>query len=220
MLPTRNKFYASRICNQKSPETDHFYTSPKPIYEQHRPTPSDHTFRITRVPRTWVSEVPKWKSSEDRDDGELPSGSGRLELIHKSVPAATSGLAGASHPSLPHYIRRLGAKNMFRKNDPTKSGSNLGRSRRKWTHHLLCSQHFDDSAAPLVTKRVADSAKITLDIAKESADWFPPLKAALGGVSALVRHYEVLFERTIIVHNLLIRVIAGIQRCQRENRRS
>ena len=71
-----------------------------------------------------------------------------------------------------------------------------------------------------MTKRVADSAKITLDVAKESADWFPPLKAALGGVSALVRHYEVLFERTIIVHNLLIRVIAGIQRCQRENRRS
>ena len=83
MLPTRNKFYASRICNQKSPETDHFYTSPKPIYEQHRPTPSDHTFCITRVPRTWVSEVPKWNSSEDHDDGELPSGSGRLELIHK-----------------------------------------------------------------------------------------------------------------------------------------
>lgn len=41
-------------------------------------------------------------------------------------------------------------------------------------------------------QRVVDCAKILLDIAKESADWFPPLKAALGGVSSLVKHYEVL----------------------------
>ena len=40
-------------------------------------------------------------------------------------------------------------------------------------------------------QRVADGAKIILDVAKESADWFPPLKSALGGVNALVRHYEV-----------------------------
>ena len=43
-------------------------------------------------------------------------------------------------------------------------------------------------------QRVADGAKILLDVAKESADWFPPLKAALGGVNALIRHYEVLVE--------------------------
>jgi len=36
--------------------------------------------------------------------------------------------------------------------------------------------------------------KILLDVAKESADWFPPLKAALGGVNALIKHYEVLVE--------------------------
>ena len=81
----------------------------------------------------------------------------------------------------------------------------------------MCGQHLDYSAAPLVAKRVVGGAKITLDVAKESADWFPPLKSALGGVSALVKHYEVLFGSTTIVHNLLIRVIAGVQRCQREN---
>ena len=43
-------------------------------------------------------------------------------------------------------------------------------------------------------QRVADAVKILLDIAKESADWFPPLKAALGGVNALIKHYEVLVE--------------------------
>ena len=42
--------------------------------------------------------------------------------------------------------------------------------------------------------RTTDSVKILLDVAKESSDWFPPLKSALGGVSALVRHYEVLNE--------------------------
>ena len=50
-------------------------------------------------------------------------------------------------------------------------------------------------------QRVAEGIKILLDIAKESADWFPPLKSALGGVSALVKHYEVLGERTIVVHS-------------------
>ena len=43
-------------------------------------------------------------------------------------------------------------------------------------------------------QRVVDSMKILLDVAKESADWFPPLKSALGGVNALVKHYEVLGE--------------------------
>ena len=38
--------------------------------------------------------------------------------------------------------------------------------------------------------------KTLLDIAKESADWFPPLKAALGGVSAVVKHYEVPIQST------------------------
>ena len=41
-------------------------------------------------------------------------------------------------------------------------------------------------------QRVVDSVKILLDIAKESADWFGPLKSALGGVNALIKHYEVL----------------------------
>jgi len=41
-------------------------------------------------------------------------------------------------------------------------------------------------------QKVADCAKILLDIAKESSDWFPPLKSALGGVNALIKHYEVL----------------------------
>jgi hypothetical protein len=40
-------------------------------------------------------------------------------------------------------------------------------------------------------QRVVDGAKILLDVAKESADWFPPLKSALGGVNALIKHYEV-----------------------------
>jgi len=43
--------------------------------------------------------------------------------------------------------------------------------------------------------RTADSIKILLDVAKESSDWFPPLKSALGGVSALIKHYEVFVER-------------------------
>ena len=43
--------------------------------------------------------------------------------------------------------------------------------------------------------------KITLDIAKESSDWFPPLKSALGGVTALIGHYEVSVKLVTFVHN-------------------
>ncbi|KAF8340814.1 hypothetical protein F5887DRAFT_978796 [Amanita rubescens] len=63
---------------------------------------------------------------------------------------------------------------MFRKRRLTgsgTSGNNIDQSRSK-------------------KQRVVDVAKILLDIAKESADCFPPLKAALGGVNALIKHYE------------------------------
>jgi len=42
-----------------------------------------------------------------------------------------------------------------------------------------------------MAQRGVDGVKILLDIAKESSDWFPPLKSALGGVSAVIKHYEV-----------------------------
>ena len=52
--------------------------------------------------------------------------------------------------------------------------------------------------SPLTTRkllakrqRTGNALKILLDIAKESSDWFPPLKSALGGVSALIKYYEV-----------------------------
>ena len=50
-------------------------------------------------------------------------------------------------------------------------------------------------------QRVMDGAKILLDVAKESADWFPPLKSALGGVNALIQHYEVSVEWMAAAHS-------------------
>jgi len=46
-----------------------------------------------------------------------------------------------------------------------------------------------------------DGAKILLDITKESSDWFPPLKSALGGVSALIKHHEVMVKWVVVTHN-------------------
>ena len=54
---------------------------------------------------------------------------------------------------------------------------------------------------PAKRQRAADVAKILLDVANESADWFPPLKSALGGVNALIKHYEVLVESVAVAHN-------------------
>ncbi|KAF9645055.1 hypothetical protein BDM02DRAFT_3173723, partial [Thelephora ganbajun] len=39
-------------------------------------------------------------------------------------------------------------------------------------------------------QRVADVTQILFDIAKESTNWFPPLKSALGEVTALIKRYE------------------------------
>ena len=54
---------------------------------------------------------------------------------------------------------------------------------------------------PAKRQRIANLVKIALDVAKESSDWFPPLKSALCGVSALIKHYEVLAEWMTIVYN-------------------
>lgn len=50
-------------------------------------------------------------------------------------------------------------------------------------------------------QRVTGVVKILLDVAKESSDVFPPLKSVLNGVTALIRHYEVLVGWMAIVHS-------------------
>ena len=49
--------------------------------------------------------------------------------------------------------------------------------------------------------KTADCVKVLLDVAKESSDWFPPLKSALGGVNALIKHDEVSVEQLAVAHN-------------------
>jgi len=81
------------------------------------------------------------------------------------------------------------------------SGSNAAPSRCEWIQRLPSSQLSDRRNLAAKKQRVVDGAKILLDVAKESSDWFPPLKAALGGVSALVKHYEVLVKLVAVAHN-------------------
>ena len=50
-------------------------------------------------------------------------------------------------------------------------------------------------------QRFTEGTKILLDIAKESADWCSPLKSALGGLSALIKHYEVSVKWMIVVRD-------------------
>jgi len=48
---------------------------------------------------------------------------------------------------------------------------------------------------PAKKQRLIDATKMFLDIAKESADALPPLKSCLGGINALIKHYEVRSHR-------------------------
>ena len=91
---------------------------------------------------------------------------------------------------------------MFRKRRLMNSGvggSNADPNRCEWIQRLPSSQLCLNFLAK--GQRAVDGAKILLDIAKESSDWFPPLKSALGGVSALISHYEVLVELVTAAHN-------------------
>jgi len=64
------------------------------------------------------------------------------------------------------------------------------------------SRSAPDRLDPTAKKeRAVDVFKILLDVAKESSDWFGPLKAALGGVCALVKHYEVIVNWVAVIHN-------------------
>ena len=94
---------------------------------------------------------------------------------------------------------------MFQKRrltNPGASGSNADPTNRcELVQRLPSSKPFDRSILTAKRQRVVDAAKILLDVAKESSDWFPPLKSALGGVSALIKHYEVLVKFVVAVHN-------------------
>jgi hypothetical protein len=80
---------------------------------------------------------------------------------------------------------------MFRKRRLTNPVANADPGRCEWIQRLRVAGFVTDLWLPAKKQRVADGAKILLDIAKESSDWLGPLKAALGGVSALIKHYEV-----------------------------
>ena len=76
---------------------------------------------------------------------------------------------------------------MFQKRrltNPGAAGSNADANRCEWILRPPQNQLFNCLNPPAKRQRVADGAKILLDVAKESADWFPPLKSALGGVNA------------------------------------
>ena len=80
------------------------------------------------------------------------------------------------------------------------AGNNADSNRCERIQRLPSSQLIDCLNLPAKGQRVADGAKILLDIAKESSDWFPPLKSALGGMSALIKHYEVLVQLVTVAH--------------------
>ena len=84
---------------------------------------------------------------------------------------------------------------------PGAAGSSADPNRCELIQRLPSSKLFDRLNFTAKRQRVADGAKILLDIAKESSDWFPPLKSALGGVSALIKHYEVFVQMVAAARN-------------------
>ena len=138
------------------------------------------------------------------DRNEL-TGAGCHRPTWPVAPTLEGPIVGDSDPSLvATYIHRLEAKTCFAnaiEQNPEHPGVT-------WIRADVSGFDTFRGVSPLTTwnilakkQRLADGAKILLDVAKESADWFPPLKSALGGVNALVKHYEVLVQCMTVVHN-------------------
>ena len=68
----------------------------------------------------------------------------------------------------------------------------MDQSRCERIPYLPRGQPSDAWSLLAKVQRIVGGANILLDVANESSDWFPPLKSALGGVNALIKHYEVL----------------------------
>lgn len=62
-------------------------------------------------------------------------------------------------------------------------------------HLQVPSEHprVPPSAVASVTHVLNSGGRLVLDLATESADVFPPLKSVLGGLTALLKYYDVRF---------------------------
>ena len=76
----------------------------------------------------------------------------------------------------------------------------------------IISETGSSSISAAKKQRFIDATcKTLLDIANESSDVFPPLKSCLGGISALIKYYEVRLRP--IAHDLTDVSTLGVQRC-------
>ena len=105
-------------------------------------------------------------STVDRslDSAAHATGSLALDTVGSQLPSQSQGKLSLSPSSAPI----LAHPTIF-----SDAGSNTPRSK------------------PGLAATAYSGTKLVLDVAKETADVFPPLKSALGGLTALLKHYDV-----------------------------
>jgi len=69
--------------------------------------------------------------------------------------------------------------------------------RSKKPHNHSSPMLSADLISTATKQRILSALKIVLEIGKESAHVFPPLKSCLAVIEVLVKHYDVRFHRTI-----------------------
>ena len=117
------------------------------------------------------------------------------------LKTATNQLSGFPRTSLNHaQTSEKAAPNRRRDGNRVKFMYEIELSSPPETHGFFAAKK----------QRFIDAAKTLLDIANESADVFPPLKSCLGGISVLIKHYEVRLRR--IAQDLTDTSVPGVQR--------
>jgi len=76
--------------------------------------------------------------------------------------------------------------------DPTQSATRKAKRPKPWDRILNRSTNTsENNSESSLGSTVYASTKVVVDVVKESSDVFPPLKAAVGGLLAVLKHYDV-----------------------------
>ena len=131
-------------------------------------------------------EAQLWESAADGGAGRLASWLQRFSLADDNRQQSTASLPPTSLNIAPWTNSRF-ERDVLRTLWPIRIRVDVSGSNGSFVVRILTV-----GRPSAKRQRITDGAKILLDIAKESSDWFGPLKSALGGMNALIKHYEVI----------------------------
>ena len=93
--------------------------------------------------------------------------------------------------------------------DPTQSATGTGQDEKLKPSEHAVKPNATDKKASDWKSTAYNAAKLAINLAKESADAFPPLKSVAGGLSAILDHCDVRLAPRTVPPTMLTAVLAN-----------